>query len=254
MEELIATITSWLQEAGHTIRQNLHASLEIETKSMRTDLVTNMDRQTQHFLVKKIKDFDPQALILGEENGQDQTDISKGRVFVIDPIDGTMNFVMQKENFCILLAMYEEGVGKLGFMYDVMQEELYWGGRGLGVFCNQKQLTKPQNKALFEGLVGLNAYMHAHNAFHGTEIGEESMGVRITGCAGLELIALLKGTQISYMSRLSPWDYAAGIILLNEFDMKFSTLDFNALSFKKREPFVAGTPAAYQRIKEIITE
>lgn len=61
---------------------------------------------------------------MGEENGQDQTPIDKGRVFVIDPIDGTLNFVMQQENFCIMIAVYEEGVGQLGFIYDVMRDEL----------------------------------------------------------------------------------------------------------------------------------
>ena len=81
-------------------------------------------------------------------------------MWIIDPIDGTMNFVMERENFCIMLAVYEDGIGKLGFIYDVMREELYWGGKGLGVYRNNQLLKAPTMKALADGLWGMNAYMH----------------------------------------------------------------------------------------------
>lgn len=84
-------IISWIYEAAERIKAGLGDALKVDQKSGRTDLVTNVDKETQDFIVSKIKAFDPEARILGEENGQDETPIDHGRVFVIDPIDGTLN-------------------------------------------------------------------------------------------------------------------------------------------------------------------
>ena len=136
-QKFIQTIQSWLFEAADVIRMNLESALTVQQKNGRTDLVTNMDEQTQEFLMNKIQTNFPEDQILGEEKGYNTLKSFAGRVWIIDPIDGTMNFVMERENFCIMLAVYEDGIGKLGFIYDVMREELYWGGKGLGVYRNK---------------------------------------------------------------------------------------------------------------------
>ena len=158
-QKFVQTIQSWLFEAADVIRMNLESELTVQQKNGRTDLVTNMDEQTQEFLMNKIQTNFPEDQILGEEKGYNTLKSFAGRVWIIDPIDGTMNFVMERENFCIMLAVYEDGIGKLGFIYDVMREELYWGGKGLGVYRNNQLLKAPTMKALADGLWGMNAYM-----------------------------------------------------------------------------------------------
>lgn len=249
---MIEEIKLWILEAGDNIRRSLSEEIIVSEKAGRTDLVTNIDKATQDFLAEKIVAFDPNAKILGEENGQNHTSIKEGRVFVIDPIDGTLNFVLEKEEFCIMLAVYEEGIGKLGFIYDVMRDELYYGGKGLGVFRNDQKLSQPDNLALKDGLIGMNAYLFSRNRHQARTIGEESMGIRVVGCAGLEMIAILKGTHNGYMSNLSPWDYAPGIILLEEFGFKFSAVNGLPLSFKEREIFIGGTPKTHERMLDLI--
>ena len=207
-------------------------------------------QEVQDFIVEKINAFDPEALILGEENGQDQTPIDKGRVFVIDPIDGTLNFVMQRENFCIMIAVYEEGKGQLGFIYDVMRDELFWGGPKVGkVFFNQEEISAPENQSLREGLIGMNAALYRKNSYHAQEIGQASMGIRVLGCAGLDFIAIIKGTQIGYVSMLSPWDYAAGTIMMEQLGMSFTGKNQKPLSFQGREFFIGATQAAMAEIQ-----
>lgn len=252
MDPMINEVISWLLEAGAQIKTSLHGNLQIDQKAGRTDLVTDIDRATQRFLAEKIAAFDPTAHILGEENGQDTTDIRRGRVFVIDPIDGTLNFVYEKENFCIMLAIYEEGSGRFGFIYDVMKQELYWGGRGIGVYCNEDPIVPPADRSLSEGLIGMNSHMYAHNLHETLKIGETSMGTRMLGCAGLEMIDMICGRHIGYISRLAPWDYAAGIVLLEELGLKFSRIDGNELSFSGREAFVGGLPTAYAQMRQMI--
>lgn len=247
MERMISEIKNWLQEAGKMAKTS-HDTITVAQKTNRTDLVTNADREIQTFLIEKIHTFDPKAKILAEEEGCSELESLDGRVFIIDPIDGTLNFVVEGENFCIMLAVYEDGIGKLGFIYDVMQEELYWGGPGIGVYKNDERLPQPIDKPLSEGLLGVNSYLFGHNKFHVREIGEKSMGVRMYGCAGLELVAMLKGNHIGYISNLSPWDYAAGNVLLEEFGMKYSNLSGGPLRFNGREYYIGGTSRAYSEM------
>lgn len=243
-------IISWIYEAAERVKAGLGDALKVDQKSGRTDLVTNVDKETQAFIVSKITAFDPAAKILGEENGQDQTPIDQGRVFVIDPIDGTLNFVMQRENFCIMIAVYENGVGQLGFIYDVIRDELFWGGPKVGkVFYNDEELSPPENRSLDEGLIGMNLALYRKNINHAQEIGNQTMGVRVLGCAGLDLIAILKGTQIGYISMLSPWDYAAGSIMMKQLGLPFSGAEGQPLSFQGREFFIGATAAAMDQIQ-----
>ncbi len=254
MKNLINTIKVWLYEAGDKIKTAQRESLTIDQKTNRNDLVTNMDREIQAFLIDKIHRFNPKAKILAEEDGYSEVTDFSGQLFVIDPIDGTLNFVVERENFCIMLAVYESGKGQLGFIYDVVKGELYWGGSGLGVYKNEQALPKPPNNGLSQGLLGVNGYLFSHDRFNVRKIGEKSMGVRIYGCAGLELIAMLKGNHIGYISNLSPWDYAAGNVLLKEFGMRYSGLSGDQLKFSGREYYLAGTEKAYEEMRELIDE
>lgn len=251
-DKMISEIKSWLEEAAEFIRESLDKTMTVVEKSGRTDLVTNIDEETQDFLMNKIRCHYPADKILGEEKGYNTIDSLDGRVWIIDPIDGTMNFVMEQENFCIMLGVFENGIGQLGFIYDVMKNELYWGGKELGVYVNNKQLEPPLVGKLAEGLLGTNAYMYGENTHFARIIGNKSMGVRVSGCAGLEMIALLKGNHNGYISNLSPWDYAAGIVLLAEFGFKYSNLKGTPLSFAGREYFLAGSPETYEEILEYV--
>ncbi|MTD38727.1 inositol monophosphatase family protein [Erwinia sp. CPCC 100877] len=249
-QAMVMEIKEWIYAAAEKIRESLNNEVTISQKSGRTDLVTNIDKETQAFLIDKIREHYPEDRILAEEEGYSELDSLEGRVWIIDPIDGTLNFVMERENFCIMLGFYENGVGQLGFIYDVMQDELFWGGKGLGVYMNKKALRQPKNLELAEGLLGMNAYMYGKDINSAWKIGHESMGVRVSGCAGLEMIAMLKGNHIGYLSNLSPWDYAPGLVLLEEFGFKYAGINGDALRFSGREYFLAATPKAFGTIQE----
>ncbi|KAF1302765.1 inositol monophosphatase family protein [Candidatus Enterococcus willemsii] len=255
MQIMISEIKNWMKDAGEIIKEALKKEgLTVDTKTSRKDLVTNLDKQTQDYLIKQILAFDPNAKILGEENGKDQlTDLS-GRVFIIDPIDGTMNFVLEHENFCIMIAVYEEGQGVLGFVYDVMKEDFLWGGRDIGVFLNEERVPKPKDCALNEGLLGMNAVMYANNIGNARIMGERSMGVRMSGCAGVELMGMALGKRVGYVSNLAPWDYAAGGILIQALGMKMSNLYGKPLQMNGREQFIAGTPQVYEELLTLSME
>ena len=252
--ELIKQIKVWLREAARMIHEAPTKKLTIDEKTNRKDLVTNMDREIQSFLIDQVHLYNPEAKILAEEEGYNELENLDGQVFVIDPIDGTLNFVLEQENFCIMIGVYENGVGQLGFIYDVMKEVLYWGGKGLGVYMDEQPLPKPHNLRLANGLLGVNGYLLGYNRWNIRTIGEKSLGVRIYGCAGLEMIALLKGSHIGYIGNLSPWDYAAGNVLLDELGMKYSGISGEKLKFKGREYYLGATPQAYKEIRELLDQ
>ncbi|MGX7196113.1 inositol monophosphatase family protein [Enterococcus olivae] len=249
MQILINEIRYWMKEAGEKIKHALsEEELTVDTKTSRKDLVTNIDKMIQEYLADQMLAFDPESKILGEENGHDQLKDLSGRVFIIDPIDGTMNFVLEQENFCIMVAVYEDGEGLLGFVYDVMEDRLLWGGRDIGVFLNEERVPVPADCPLSEGLLGMNASMYAQNAYNAQLMGDRSMGVRMSGCAGLELIDMALGKRIGYVSHLAPWDYAPGGVLIEALGMKMSSIYGETLKIDGRERFLAGTPAAYEEM------
>lgn len=252
---LISEVKSWLLEAGERLKEALlDEKLQVDTKLSRTDLVTNLDKEIQDFLVDKIMTFDPKAKILGEENGQDKLEDFSGRVFVIDPIDGTMNFVLEGENFCIMVAIYEEGKGVLGFIYDVMKNEFLWGGPSIGVYVNEERVQQTKYLSLEEGLLGVNAKMYTHNIGNLQAIGDVSMGIRMCGCAGVEFIHLALGRRAGYISNLAPWDYAAGQILVETLGMTVTKFDGEPLNLDEREFCVAAGAAAYTQILKLSLE
>ena len=96
-KDIDAHAKRWIRDAGEHLMASMKKALIIETKSNATDLVTNMDREIEQFLIGKIKETFPNHNILGEEGYGDEITSSDGVVWLIDPIDGTMNFVHQKE-------------------------------------------------------------------------------------------------------------------------------------------------------------
>ena len=250
--ELARQVKDWMYEAGELIKERLASPLLVEEKTNKADLVTNVDKETEAFFVAKIREHYPADQILGEEGLGDQITDFSGRIWVIDPIDGTLNFVKQQENFCTMLAVYEDGVGQLGFIYEVMKDELIWGGRGLGVFLNETPLQMGADLKPADGLISVNTQMFLKNTFHTQELALQTLGVRMIGCAGIGFKELLKGNQSAYMSHLQPWDYAPGKVLADE--LGFITVDLaqeNSLDLTQKVYVLSATPAMFAAFQEL---
>src|SRR5699024_9093045 len=135
----------WVLEAGALIRDKIDTPMTINTKSNPKDLVTTMDKETERFFVQRIKEQFPDHLLLTEEGYGDDIVSMDGTVWIIDPIDGTMNFVHQKSNFAISVAIYHNGIGQIGLIYNVMDDILYSARKNSGAFKNDTKLAKLKN-------------------------------------------------------------------------------------------------------------
>jgi myo-inositol-1(or 4)-monophosphatase len=250
----------WVMEAGDKIRDSFSKTLNIQSKSNPNDLVTNIDKEIEQFFINKIRKVFPSHRIFGEEGFGDVVNDLEGIVWIIDPIDGTMNFIHQQRNFAISLGVYENGLGKIGMIYDVAHDELYHAIKGKGAFMNDTQLPLLNKRTVKESIIALNAtwVMENHRIDHNLIIPlvREARGTRSYGTAALEMVFVATGRVDAYISmRLSPWDVAAGAVILNELGGVVTNLRGEMLDFLSQDSLLVAKPGLHQTIiKEYLKE
>lgn len=240
-------------EAGKRIRDAFSYDLVIETKSGANDLVTNIDRETELFFIDKIKAFDSSHRILGEEGMGEKVESLEGPVWILDPIDGTMNFVKQHRHFMITIGFFIDGVGKLGYIFDVMREDLFYAIEGEGAWYNNTFLRKLQPLKIEEAVIGINANWVTPN----DKINHEKIidlvrtvrGTRSYGSAAMEIAFVVTGKLDAYISmRLSPWDIGGGSVIAKEVGAVISNLKGEKLDFLSQDTFIIANPYIHHLI------
>ena len=234
---------SLIKEAGHQIKHSFFSEIEVDSKSSANDLVTNIDREIEQFFITRIRKDFPGHRIMGEEGFGDSIESLNGVIWFLDPIDGTMNFVHQKRNFAISLGIYVDGIGMLGYVYDVMADDLYSARKDEGAYLNDQRIPPLQTTVLDRAIIGVNASWVAPNRHIEHEpmqrLVNECRGTRSYGSAALELTHVATGRVDAYMSmRLSPWDVAGGMIIANEVGALSTTLSGKPLGLLKQETFI----------------
>ncbi|MDE3315060.1 inositol monophosphatase family protein [Lacticaseibacillus zeae] len=247
-EKLRQTLISWFAESRKQILAAMAKPLDVARKSNRNDLVTNVDKANQKFLINHIKTDYPEAGIIGEEgHAHDDTDLS-GLVFFVDPIDGTMNFVKQQAHFAIMIGVYRDGQPVVGAIMDVMRNEVLSGGPEMPVTFAGRTLTKLPDLQLKDGLLGVTGPMTIKNRLHLGDIALASSGPRMSGSAGMEFIEIALGRQLGYVSYLQPWDVAAGMAITKGLGVQFSREDGSPIDLRQPGVVVAATPQAHRTI------
>jgi len=252
--ELLTQAKQWTLEAGEIIKDNIHQPTAVATKSNHKDLVTVMDERVEKFLTTNIKQKYPDHQILAEEGFGDIVTTLDGVVWIIDPIDGTMNFVHQKRNFAISVGIYYDNIGYIGIIYDVMANQLYYALKDHGAYKNEEKLPTLKNDLLLsESVLGFNHSWLMKNRY----IDEENMqnlvkkirGVRTYGSAALQFAYVAEGSLDGYLSmRLSPWDFAAGLIIVNEVDGLTTNISGEPLDLLKQTTVFTCHPQIQQKI------
>lgn len=252
-EPIYANALQWVKEAGEKIRLSFDQTLNIQTKSNPNDLVTNIDKETEQFFIRKIHEAYPDHQIMGEEGFGDKLDSLEGIVWLIDPIDGTMNFIHQQRNFAISIGVYENGVGKIGLVYDVVHDELYHAVSGNGAFLNNKPIPLLQSADIKEAILGLNATWVVENRRIDhlllTPLVRDARGTRSYGSAALEIVYVAAGRMDAYISmRLSPWDFAGGAVIVEELGGVVTNLRGEKLNFLSQDSLFVAKPGLHQII------
>ncbi|MFZ3579619.1 inositol monophosphatase family protein [Virgibacillus sp. DJP39] len=245
---------SWVLEAGKIIREQIDEPLTIDTKSNVNDLVTTMDKETEKYFVDKIKSKYSDHLLLSEEGFGDEINTMDGTVWIIDPIDGTMNFVQQKRNFAISVGIYHDGIGEIGLIYNVMDDVLYSAIKGEGAYKNGNKIPSLEKHVDIEkAMIGLNHFWLCENRLVDEKMMQKLVrkvrGTRTYGSAALEFAFVAEGIMDGYLTmRLSPWDIAAGIIIVNEVGGVTTTVSGEEVNMIKNNSILVCHPSIQETI------
>lgn len=244
MENKFSFAQTLIKKAGALAIQQMNQVFDVTVKTRQDDIVTSVDTTIQTFLIQQIKDKYPEDCFLAEEESC-QSPLSEGRIWVIDPIDGTLNFVTQKSDFAIMLSYFENGVGQFGLIYDVMADKLYSGGGIFPVTCNGEKLSAFDGRPLNQSIVACNTGMLLKNSHNVAELLKNVLGIRNYGCAGLSMAKVLTNQLWAYFSNVYPWDYAAASIMGKSLGYELISLDGRDVDFKSRQ-MVVFFPSQYK--------
>lgn len=252
IQDIHANVLMWLEEAADMIRDSFAEHLIIETKSDCKDLVTNMDKNIQAFLIQKITETYPTHQILAEESAEQFIDSNREHVWIIDPIDGTANFVKQHDYFCILISYYENDIGKLGYIYEVMKEDIYYAIENEGVFLNDRKLPAPPTVSLHEGLVSIDV-RNWYGKSCLEKLAMEAFDIRYFGCGGIDSIQVITGKFAAFAASIAgPWDQAAQLIFAKELGLCVSKFDGSDVNYLEGGDWVISNMAAYEDLLAIL--
>ncbi len=220
MQKRKESVEKIVLEAGELIKKRIKEGMSIEEKdNNRSDLVTNVDFEVERFLVERISAEFPEDSFLTEEKTVSLGD--SDNVWIIDPIDGTMNFIYTLRDFAISVGFYVKGVGKLGIVYDVMADELIVGEANGGVTLNGKKLAPIKKESLEQSIVDVNIQTMIRLKEQGiAEIDRLSPNIlafRDLGSAVPRIVHVaLNRVHVYIADDVHIWDIAAPMVILEE--------------------------------------
>ncbi|XP_054004728.1 inositol monophosphatase 1-like [Hylaeus anthracinus] len=213
-------------ESGKVIRDAIQGSKNIDTKAGDWDLVTQYDKKIEEILIDGIAKAFPKHKFIGEETVSSSNhlpDLTDEPTWIIDPIDGTTNFVHSFPFACISIALVVKKQIEIGIVYNPVLEQLFTARRGRGAFLNGKPIKSSQADKLEHSLLCLEASYATMENVRDTILGRleafvsVAHGIRTMGSAALTLCYVAMGAAEAYHSdNLWPWDVAAGVLIIKE--------------------------------------
>lgn len=212
----IQKIISLVAKTQGLIRNREMAS-HVKEKGL-ADYVTQVDIAVQNFLKKELFSLAPGIQFLGEETGLQEMEAD--RFWILDPVDGTTNLMHDYQHSVVSLALYDQGKIVMGIVYDPFREEVFSAIKGKGSFLNGQPIHVSRAEKLSDTIIGLGTAKREladENFARFRRVFGQCQDVRRLGSAALELAYTACGRQDGYFEiYLNPWDYAAGMLLVQE--------------------------------------
>ena len=210
-------------EAGlHQVRTT------VEQKSSATDMVTEVDRAVEKFVVERLRRERPDDGFLGEEGASEVG--TTGVRWIIDPLDGTTNYLYAYPAFTVSIAAEVDGVLAVGAVRDPSHDETFHARLDGGAWCNDSRLPHVNPPPLASALVGTGfSYVSERRSWQAAALAQligDVRDVRRAGAASLDLCWVAAGRLDAFYERgLQPWDYAAGSVIASEAGAEVTDLD-----------------------------
>lgn len=249
-----------VKEAGILLKNLKKQPLHLEEKKNHSDLVTFVDSAIEKFLVEKIQEKYPNHIIIGEE-GIDKREFSDSKTkWIIDPIDGTTNFIHNFPYYGISVGIIHEEEGIIGVVYNPSTDELFYAEKDKGSYVNDERIKITNRISLKEALVSTTMFWDNYQTkenIHPSiiEIYKDTRGLRMVGGAAISLCEVAKGTLNAYiMPMLNTWDYTGGTIILRETGGIITQLNGKPVSFEQGGNLLATHPDIHQELLNILNK
>jgi myo-inositol-1(or 4)-monophosphatase len=220
------------------------------------DYVSEVDRAAEHIIIQTLLEAYPGHGILAEESGREHGARDSEYVWIIDPLDGTTNFLHGFPVYAVSIALAHRGQVQQAVVYDPTRNDLYFASKGRGAFCNDRRLRVSKRTRLGESLIGTGfPFRKGDNFKRYVKMFEEVMqscaGLRRPGAAALDLCYVAAGYYDGFFETgLSPWDIAAGS-LITEAGGLIGNFTGESDYLYQRE-VVAGNPKVYGQLVQIL--
>jgi myo-inositol-1(or 4)-monophosphatase len=243
------------RRAGEIIVRSLPRleSLQVSSKG-HNDFVTEIDRAAEHEIIDSIRRLYPRHAFLAEESGR----TGEGdTVWIIDPLDGTTNFMHGFPVFAVSIACEQRGRIEHAVVYDPMRQELFTATRGAGAHLDSRRIRVSKQRTL-EGSLIATGFPYRGNARHldaylamMKAVAQRAAGIRRPGAAALDLAYVACGRVDAFWEiGLSPWDTAAGSLLIIEAGGRIGTL--TGQEYRQGGHVLAGNPRVYAALGELL--
>ncbi|XP_043463170.1 inositol monophosphatase 1-like [Leptopilina heterotoma] len=263
-DEYYETVIQLVNEAGMLIKNNINRQKNVLTKSCDVDLVTETDRQVERLLMDGISAKFPDHKFIGEETMAEtnqKIELTVDPTWIIDPVDGTMNFVHKFPHVCISIALLIEKTTEIGIIYNPILDQMFTARKGRGAFLNGKTINVSQETELQSALIMME--MGTSRDPEKTKVLVENIttltplihGTRALGSAALNMcMVAMGGADINYEFGIHAWDIAAGDLIVREaggvcIDPAGGTFDIMS-----RRVLCASTMSLAQKIAKILIQ
>lgn len=262
-DEKVSYLETLIKDAGNIM---LSAGVvennksNIKAKSGDADFVTVFDEAVQKKLIEGILNVFPNAVFFAEEKDNNTVDTKAGICFIIDPIDGTTNFIHNYRASTVSVGMLSDGELVFGAVYNPFTDEYFYALKGQGSFLNGEKIhvsehTMPVSVISF-GTTPYKKKLFSDKSFSAAcEIFQNCADIRRSGTAALDMAYVSCGRLDGFFEfRLCPWDYAAGCLLVKEAGGKVGTFDGGEVSFSELSQLLCSNGVIHTDLENIISK
>ena len=248
---MVATLAAL--KAGEMLRKGFGTEMHFTTKEGRHNLVTEWDQKAENVIIDFIKSHFPQHAFIAEESGE-SGEVKEGIQWIIDPIDGTVNFAHKIPMFSVSIAASIQSDVLAGVVYNPIDHELFIAEKGNGAYLNGSRLKVTETAVLDSAICATGFPYNVHEnplscLDHFTTFAKMGIPIRRIGSAALDLAYLAAGRFDGFWEvSLRPWDYAAGKLLIEEAGGKLTNFSGEPYEALEEGPIVASNGILHDQI------
>ena len=256
MQALLNTAIQAARRAGDHAAGYFNRADRLDIRSKdRNEFVTQVDEAAEELIISTIRERYPDHAFLAEERG---TQGNSDHIWIIDPLDGTTNFIHGFPVFAVSIALQVRGKLEAAVIYDPMRQELFTAMRGRGAQLEGRRIRATSRSSLDGTLIGTGFPYRANAKWMDSYLGmmkrvlENTAGIRRPGAAALDLAYVAAGRLDGFWEfGLQPWDLAAGALMIQESGGMISELH-DAGDFMETGNVCAGSPKVHDALKKLL--